>query len=425
MANVISTDEGPVNPMNRNLPFPVLLAALPSLRANGNDAMLGALLGIAHRNRKRKRRVRLQAMKRKWRGLSPAERKKKLAAWLATQSAAKKSRLAKRLAAAAARRKALLARRAAAVKAAIKKSPKLRKRIVRRLLQKQLTAARDLPSDQSTSSVPQGEVPSPPAANAPAESPVQDDFHPTPAETVEKASDDSAENAYEDSAEAAEKGAEAATDEVESEAVEATESEESAESMTEPTAEENAQEAEATVNEDEEDEGAEASEDESSAGASLLGAIGHHMRKQAFREAVLGACLPTAEEIARVSKGNIPAQDTMRGCALISAAKGGNMQAKAAILGIKKAARKGNPKAKKAHAQLKVSHKVLKKARKKVVKARKPTAAKKRRPAKANLYHKQIPLIKRGLASYSAHQRGLAMIPAFARGQFRGVSGDE
>jgi hypothetical protein len=272
MANQITTDEGPVNPMNRGLPMPVLLAALPSLRRNGNDAMLGALLGLAKRNRKRKRRVRLQAMQRKWRGLAPAERKKKLAAWLATQSAAKKARLSKRLAAAAARRKALLARRTAMVKAAVKKSPKLRKRIVRRLLQRQLSAARDLPSDQSSASVPQGDVPSPPAVNAPSDAPVSEDFHPTPAETVEKASDDSAENAYEDAAEAAEEGTEAATEEVENEAVEATESEEAAESMTEPTEEENAEEAEATVNEDEEDEGAEASEDEATAGASLLGA---------------------------------------------------------------------------------------------------------------------------------------------------------
>jgi hypothetical protein len=408
--------------INRGLPD-LTMSYNPTTRLDVDPlkAVIAGALGAARKRRRRSHGAahfgakRGAAWRQRWGKLSRAARLAKMKEIASKATAAQKVKIL----AAAVRRKALLAKRAAMVKAAIKKSPKLRKRVARKLLQQRLYEARQFPSPSAVNEVPQGAAVGPPPAESPVQPAVEEDHVPTPAEQVEAMED----NAAEETAEAVDATNAEASDEAEQEVAtdaDETQKAENDEELTEPSKEEAAEDAAAEVEADtdatNDDDG-----DDASAGASIMGMLGAAMRKKARAKAIHAAAVPTAHAMERKSGGKIKAKTTLQGCALIQAAKAGNSAAKAAIKTLQTKAARGDAAAKKAVAQLKLCNRVVKKARKTV--AKKVKGGKVRRGGPANVYKDRVPIVSRGLASYSAHQRGLAMIPAFARTMFRPVRG--
>jgi hypothetical protein len=419
------------NPTDRLLPrivepglFP--RTVLPLAGRAAAVSALGELLGRRRRRSKaKKHHPRRRWAVKKFKALSPVEQKKKLAAAIKKVSPAVKKRLLRLAALRALKIKA----NAAKLKKALAKNPKLKKVVIKRLIRHRLqNLAKNqadwrgprLATSDAQSAVPQLETPSAPPVAAPVQPAVEEDHAtPTDQETTES---DMEEQAL-DTSEAQDEANAEAQQEVEETTEETTEETEEAsndEELSEPTDEEAAEEAEADAEEEAQEETDDNANEDGTEGESLLGAMKKAARKKSRHKRVLHAARPTAHAIHKKSGGKIPAHDTMRGCALIQAAKAGNPKAKAAIKVLEEGAAKGNAKAKKALAHLKLCNGVLKKARKSVAKR---VAAPRKAGKKRTVYNTPVRLQTKGLQSYSAHQRGLAMIPATARAMFRGVSG--
>jgi hypothetical protein len=108
----------------------------------------------------------------------------------------------------------------------------------------------------------------------------------------------------------------------------------------------------------------------------------------------------------------MPAKRTLKAVKVVAKAKAGDKKAKKGIKALVKKSKAGNKKAKKAVAQLKIANKVIKKTKKSAKKlAKKPV----KKLAKKIPYTKPVKVVNKGLYAYSAHQRGLAMIPGVAR----------
>lgn len=329
-------------------------------------------LGAAKKRRHRRNKAKtVAALKAALAKLPPEEAAKKLAAMKAARAARRSKRAKLRLAARMAK-KALALKK---LKAAVKANPNVKKALARKWLARGLRRVAD---EVSTSSpVPQLRQP----ASAPAEDPknpaVEETVNPSEAEQVEQMQDESAENAYQADEEVYEEATEEATEEVVDE-----EAEENAD-LSEPSPDETADEdAAAGVGDDTE-----------------MGKKMARARKVAHRTKVLTAAKPHAKRLEKKSKGKVNAKKTLKGCALLQAARGGDKKSKAAVKALQLSAKKGNKKAKAAVAQLRLCSKVLKTARKAVRGT--PTG-----PGP-------------GLNSSSATQRGYAMIPTTAARMFR------
>lgn len=392
-------------------------------------AVLGEILGRLKRKRHHKKpfhRAKKRLAVKKFKALSPVAQKKKLAAALKKTSPAVKRRLLRLAALRAMKIKA----NAAKLKRALAKNPKLKKVVVKKLIRHKLkNLAKNqfdwrgprLATSDAQSAVPQIETPSPPPAPPPTQPAVEEDHTPTTQETTESALEEQAL----DTSEAQDQANEEAQQEVEETTEEQADEEADAsndEELTEPTEEEAADEAEAEAEDEAEEETDDNANEDGTAGVSMLGALKKAAKKKARQKRVLHAAKPIAHALHKKTGGKIHARDTLRGCALIQAAKAGNPKAKAAIKVLQEGAKRGNPKAKKALAQLKVCNQTLKKARKTVAKR---VAAPRKAHKKRTVYNTPVRIVTKGLQSYSAHQRGLAMIPATARAMFRGVKGDE
>lgn len=305
------------------------------------------------------------------------------------------------------------ARRKAMVAAMIRKNPKLKRKLALAILKKRIEQRKE------------GDVTSPGATNAnitpaaapgiimnnPAESPVSDKEQETTAEAVQ---DEQEQGALDEGAEAEaaeEEGAEEATEET-ANAMNA-KADADAEEMTEETPEEAAEEAEEAT-----DDAAEAVSE--SAGDLLLGYLkGQHKRRRRHHGHIrrcVNAAKPLAGEVERLSGGEISAAHLLGAVKLIAKAKKGDVKAKKGIKAVTKLAVKKGPKqkaAKKATAKLKIAHKIMKKTGTAKGTPKKKALAKKKAP-----FSKKVVVRDAGLSSYSPYQRGMAMIPGFARAHF-------
>jgi hypothetical protein len=305
-------------------------------------------------------------------------------------------------------------RRQALIAAAVKKNPKLKRKLVIALLKRRMMQRKQgafiNPGAQQASPVPAFASSPNPAPN-PARAPIEEARETTPAEdaeaeTMEAPLSEAAEEETEKEEGGEEAAAETQKDMAEEAAAEADE-------MTEPTAEEQEEATEEASND-----GAEAAAE--SAGDLLLGYLSgkrKQRRRQHGRErmAVLKA-RHLAGQIESASGGEIKATHILGAVKLISKAKGGDVKAKKGIKAVVKMSKKpGMKKAKKAAAKLKIAHQVMKKTG--TAKGQPKKRAK--LVSKGNkgklLYANKVSVQPAGLTSYSAHQRGLAMIPGFAR----------
>jgi hypothetical protein len=128
----------------------------------------------------------------------------------------------------------------------------------------------------------------------------------------------------------------------------------------------------------------------------------------------LRRCAPLAQKIESVTGGALPAKQTLKAVKIVAKAKAGDKRLKKGIKTLVKKAKKGNKKAKKAVAALHVANKMIKKTKPKTKLKSKKLLTKRRKVP----YTKPVPIVSKGLYSYSAHQRGLAMIPGFARSRY-------
>lgn len=308
-------------------------------------------------------------------------------------------------------------KRKALIAAAVRKNPAMKRKIVVALLKKRMQqrkAGAFIPSGAQQSSpvpaTPSAAPPAPPPARAPIEqADTESDAQAAEQESMEAPLEAAAEDQTEK-----EEGGEEAAQETADEAAQDAEAE--AEEMSEPTPEEQQE----TVDEAAEDATEAASE---SAGDLLLGYfLGKRKmrRRQLNREQrCVARARPLAGEIEAASRGEIKAEHILGAVKLIAKAKGGDAKAKKGIKAVVKMAKKpGKTKAKKAAAKLKIAHKVMKKTGT----AKGTPKRKAKLVAKGNkgklLYTKPVTVENAGLTSYSAHQRGLAMIPGFARARY-------
>jgi hypothetical protein len=300
------------------------------------------------------------------------------------------------------------AKRKAMVAAMIRKNPKLKNKLTLAVLKKRIQDRKNgtVTSPGATNAVLTPQASSALVMNNPSQAPVSDQEQQTTAEAVqdeqEQASLDTASN--EEAAE--EEGTEEAAEENAGEMNEKAEA--SAEEMTEETPEEAAEEAEEAT-----DDTAEAISE--SAGDLLLGYLrgkGKQRRRHHghVRRAV-NAAKPWAKEVERLSGGEIEAAHLLGAVKLIAKAKKGDVRAKKGIKALTKLAVSKHakaPKAKKAVAKLKVAHAIMKKT---------GTAKGKAKKSKTP-YTTKVVVRSAGLNSYSPYQRGMAMIPGFARAHF-------
>jgi hypothetical protein len=128
----------------------------------------------------------------------------------------------------------------------------------------------------------------------------------------------------------------------------------------------------------------------------------------------VNAAKPWAKEVERLSGGDIEAAHLLGAVKLIAKAKKGDVKAKKGIKALAKLAVSKHPKAakaKKATAKLKIAHAIMKKTG-----TAKGTSKKK--AGKKTPYTTKVVVRDAGLSSYSPYQRGMAMIPGFARAHF-------
>jgi hypothetical protein len=372
--------------------FEIAPEAADNPQASSLDAVtLGEMLG---RIKRKKNRKKLHA---KIKNL-PKAKKVALAKALVKAKAASPAKPASK----AAKTAKAVAVTKAKVKMALLKNPALKARLKKLAVLKKVKDAQNAPTpatEYQDLPVPKSDpvIPAPP----PSDGAVYEPRSRTPGEAVEETEDEGALDNEQQEAQASSE----AYDEVEDEAEDEAEEEEEA-SLTEPTDEEAEEEAE------------EASE---MAGASILGRMKAKAKKAGKQKLIAAAARPLAARVQKRSKGAIKADTVLKGCALITAAKAGNAKAKAAITALTLKAAAGNAAAKKTLAQLKLCGATLAKAKKTVkakIKGTKALSAPTKKRAKGG-----VKLVSSGLRSYSAHQRGLAMIPKFARAQFSFAAG--
>ena len=121
-----------------------------------------------------------------------------------------------------------------------------------------------------------------------------------------------------------------------------------------------------------------------------------------------------------MSGGEIQASHILGAVKLIAKAKKGDVKAKKGIKAVTKLAAKKGPKqkaAKKATAKLKIAHKIMKKTGTAKGTGKKKAKVLAKRKVKTP-YRQKVTVYNKGLASYSPYQRGMAMIPGFARAHF-------
>jgi hypothetical protein len=308
------------------------------------------------------------------------------------------------------------ARRTAMVAAMIRKNPKLKKKLALALLKKRIEERKEglvtSPGATNANITPQAA----PAIimNNPADSPVSDKEQETTAEAVQ---DEQEQGALDEGAEAEaaeEEGAEQATEETAQAMNEKADAD--AEEMSEETPEEAAEEAEEAT-----DDAAEAVSE--SAGDLLLGYLKGKGKQRRRHHGHIRRCVnaakPLAGEVERLSGGEIEATHLLGAVKLIAKAKKGDVKAKKGIKALTKLAASKHPKAgkaKKATAKLMIAHAIMKKTG-----TAKGTAPKKKALAKkkkAAPFTRKVVVRDAGLNSYSPYQRGMAMIPGFARAHF-------
>ena len=367
-----------------------------------NENLLGAI----------KRRIR------KAKGKRLLDRAKRLAA-LKKRLAGRKLKkprairaLAKKPAAKALISRLPMATKKALIKRAIMKKPALKKKLVLAVLKKKLAqrqaGAFMPPTYRQTTPVP-ATSPSPPPVPDPASASIPQDEGLTPAQAVEEEmTERPLEEAAEEQAQQ-EEGAEEAQDEATEEASEEAAEEEAAE-LSEPDAEEQEEQAEEAA--EDEAKASEAAGDNAVLGA-FFGNRLQRLRRRNRSNMTMRRCAPLAQKLESVTGGALPAKRTLKAVKVVAKAKGGDKKAKKGIKTLVKKAKKGNKPAKKAVAALHVANKMIKKTKPKAKKPGKKLLVKK--TARKVPYTKPVPVVSKGLFSYSAHQRGLAMIPGFAR----------
>lgn len=376
----------------------------------GLDDMSGEdLLGRVRRKIAAKRKVKKGLARLKALALLRAKRK---AGKVAPKRSVAKKPVAKAVWArlSPARRKALMA-------AAIKKNPKLKKKLVLAMVKKRVNERKQglvtSPGDVDTTPVPSKSpaVLMPP----PAQAAVPEEEAKTDAQAVQEEMD---QGALDEGGEAEQANAEAAEDAAEETAAERAENAEAdAEEMTEETPEEAAEEAEEAA-----DDAAEAVAE--SAGDLLLGFFAGKRKLRRRRMDHIRRCVnaakPLAGEVERLSGGEIQASHLLGAVKLIAKAKKGDVKAKKGIKAVTKiAAKKGKKakKAKKAVAKLKIAHKIMKKTGTAKGTGKKKAKVLAKRKVKTP-YTKPVTVYNQGLQSYNPYQRGMAMIPGFARAHF-------
>ena len=308
------------------------------------------------------------------------------------------------------------ARRKAMVAAMIRKNPKLKGKLALALLKKRMEQRENgtitAPTGQPNALTPQAS----PAIvmNNPAAAPVSDTEQETPAEAAQDEMEESSLDTAANAEAAEEEGAEEAAAETQASAEANAEAD--AEEMSEETPEEAQEEAaEAT------DDAAEAVSE--SAGDLLLGYLKgkgkRHRRHHGHIRRCVNAAKGLAGEVERLSGGEIEAAHLLGAVKLIAKAKKGDVKAKKGIKALTKLAASKHPKAakaKKATAKLKIAHAIMKKTG-----TAKGTTPKKKalaRKKKAAPFTRKVVVRDAGLNSYSPYQRGMAMIPGFARAHF-------
>jgi hypothetical protein len=302
------------------------------------------------------------------------------------------------------------AKRKAMVAAMIRKNPKLKQKLAVAILKKRIEERKDgtVTSPGATNAVLTPQASSALVMNNPADAPVSDKEQQTSAEAVE---DEQNQGALDTAAEAEAAESDGTQEAAEEEAGTMNEKAEAdAEEMTEETPEEAAEEAEEST-----DDTAEAISE--SAGDLLLGYLNgkrkQHRRRRGHVRRAVNAAKPWARQIERLSGGDIEAAHLLGAVKLIAKAKKGDVKAKKGIKALTKLAVSKHakaPKAKKAVAKLKVAHAIMKKTG-----TAKGTSKKKGKKAP---YTAKVVVRDAGLNSYSPYQRGMAMIPGFARSHF-------
>lgn len=370
-----------------------------------------SILGRVRRKLAAKRKVKKGLARLKALALLKAKRKARKLKAMAKRGPAKKPILK------AAWRRLTPAKRKAVMAAAIKKNPKLKATLVKALVKKRLADRKAglVTSPGVVEPTPVPATPSTSIVSPPSRAPVPEADTPTDAEVVEDEMNQAPLDAAADEEQAAEEATEDAAEETAADAAEAAEAD--AEEMAEETPEEAAEEAEETAADAEEA----ASE---SAGDLLLGffrARGKlRRRRNGYIRRCVNAARPLAGEVENLSGGAIQADHILGAVKLIAKAKKGDVKAKKGIKAVTKLATKKGRKAKKAKkavAKLKIAHKIMKKTGTAKGKGKKKAKVLAKRKVRTP-YTKKVKVYNAGLASYSPYQRGMAMIPGFARAHF-------
>lgn len=299
---------------------------------------------------------------------------------------------------------------------AIRKNPALKKKLAAAVIKRRIEDRKEgfVTSPGATQRTPVPAKASTTIMPDPVSAAIPEDETMTTAEAVQDEMEQAPlDDAAEDAA-AEEEGAEAATEETAADLAE--EADADAEELADATPEEAAEETEEAAD----DAAAAVSE---SAGEGLLGVFLRGKRRMSRRhdnhvENCVRKAAPLAGEIERISGGEIEKGSLLGAVKLIAKAKKGNVKAKKGIKAVTKLAAKKGPtqkKAKKAVAKLKIAHKIMKKTGTAKGKGKKKVALSRKKKAP---FSKKVVVRNKGLQSYSAYQRGMAMVPGFARSHF-------
>lgn len=307
------------------------------------------------------------------------------------------------------------AKRKLAVAAAIRKNPKLKKKLAVAVLKKRIQERKDglVTSPGATQVTPVPARGSTSIVKDPASAPIAEEAELSPADAVEEEMQQAPLDEAADAEAANDEASEDATKETAAEMNEEAEAE--ADEMSEETPEEAAEEVA-----DSTDDAAEAVSESAGnlLGAFIRGKMRMRRRHQAHVNKCVQAARPLAGEVENLSGGEISASHLLGAVKLIAKAKKGDKKAKKGIKAVSRLAKKKGPaqkKAKKAVAKLKIAHKIMKKTGTAKGKGQKKVALAKKRKAP---FSKKVVVRNAGLKSYSPYQRGMAMIPGFARSHF-------
>jgi hypothetical protein len=361
------------------------------------DASLGEILGAVQRKLRGRKRLgqggrsaRLRAMMARRRGKKPSAKK--------PQNRSVWNRLSPE------RRKALIA-------AAVKKSPKMRRKLTIALLKRKLASEAKAKTTTATTA-----TTTPAASSATSTSPAASSYSPRGGGSSQSQNEESQEQAQEQSQEsnqAEESQAEENPGE-ENQAEEASSEEASSEEA--PAQDEASEIAEPTAEEQtSEDQASEADLSDAASEASgnlmlgyLLGQRKHRRRRQGHVQECIDKARPVAAGIEEASGGEIEAAHLLGAVGLIAKAKKGDTKAKRGIKAVFSKAKKSK-KADRAAAKLTLAHQIMKKTG--TVKSGKGGKGK-GKGQKTAMSATKNPY----LYGSSWYQRGLAMIPALAAG---------